>query len=194
MFRNPCKGWSIPILTVEKKKHMRARLRAIRAELALSIRAGYGRRVADLLQELDAFERAGTIALYRAIDGEVDPQFIAKRAECLGMRVCYPKVTRDNPLAFFTATQWTKGDFGYEPVGDPVGIDQIDLMLVPGIAFSDAGDRLGFGGGYYDRTLRAFSGISVGLAYPFQLHETLITDAWDVPVDRILVDRAYPMG
>ena len=172
---------------------MRVRLRAIRAELALSTRVGYGRHIANLLEESDAFERAGTIAVYRAFDGEVDPQFIAKKAECRGMRVCYPKVTRDKPLDFYTATHWTKGPFGYEPVGDPVGIDHIDLLFVPGIAFSDAGDRLGFGGGYYDRTLRAFSGISVGLAYPFQMHETLNVEAWDVPVDRMLVDRAYPM-
>ena len=60
-------------------------------------------------------------------------------------------------------------------------------MLVPGLAFCLDGQRLGFGGGYYDRTLRDYSGISIGLAYPFQISETPIaTDPWDVGVTQVV--------
>jgi 5-formyltetrahydrofolate cyclo-ligase len=179
------------ILTVEKKKHLRVRMRALRAELSLSVRADYSRHLSTLILESSEFEQAGTIALYRALDGEVDPKDIALASNTMGKRVCYPKVTHCEPLAFMTAQRWEKGSYGYEPVGDTVNISEIDLMLVPGVAFTSTGDRLGFGGGHYDRTLSVFSGISIGLSYPFQICETMNTDPWDVRVDRVMVSQAF---
>jgi len=167
-------------------------MRALRAELSLSVRADYGQHVSTLILASSEYEQADTIAIYRVLDGEVDPKDIAMASIATGKRVCYPKVTLHEPLAFMTAENWTRGSYGYEPVGDTVNISDIDLMLVPGIAFTSRGDRLGFGGGHYDRTLSVFSGVSFGLAYPFQICETMNTDPWDVRVDRVAVYPAFP--
>lgn len=169
-------------------------MRASRVELSLSVRAGYSRHISTLITESREFDKARTIALYRALDGEVDPRDIAEASAVAGKRVCYPRVTPNQPLAFLTAHRWIKGAFGYEPEGEHISIDQIDLMLVPGVAFSSSGDRLGFGGGHYDRTLSVYSGVSIGLSYPFQICETMITDSWDIRVDRVSVAHGYPMS
>lgn len=69
---------------------------------------------------------------------------------------------------------------------------EIELVIVPGIVFDPSGYRVGFGKGFYDRFLKTFTGISVGVAYDFQVMDQVPRDDWDVPVDWLFTDkRAY---
>ena len=75
-----------------------------------------------------------------------------------------------------------------EPVADgPVGDDPTALVLMPGLAFTKKGDRMGYGGGYYDKFLaREPEHPTVALCYQFQMVEELPTQDHDIPVDLVL--------
>ncbi|MGB0646880.1 MAG: 5-formyltetrahydrofolate cyclo-ligase [Bradymonadia bacterium] len=187
MFRIPNEGWSIPIQTEETKVQLRARMRARRAQLSETIRVEYATRIAHYIKATMSFKQARTVAMYRAIHGEVDTSELIETAKKQGKTVCFPIARPNAPLVFSTAVRWSKGRFGFQPHGHEVALKEIDLMLVPGLAFCLNGQRLGFGGGHYDRTLRIYSGTSIGLAYPFQICETSIaTDPWDIRVNRVV--------
>lgn len=71
--------------------------------------------------------------------------------------------------------------------------DAIEIMFIPGIAFSHKGYRLGFGAGYYDRYLVDYPNIKVGVCYDFQFVEELPTDLYDIPVDVIITETPRPL-
>ncbi len=83
------------------------------------------------------------------------------------------------------------GAYGiYEPKECiPVAINEIDAALIPGIAFSKNGGRLGFGKGYYDRFLSDFRGLKIGICYDFQVTDTLPTEIHDVKMDLIITEK-----
>ena len=81
------------------------------------------------------------------------------------------------------------GPFGiWEPIqsAPPVAIDEIDLIVVPGVAFDRSGGRIGQGGGFYDRLLQHYQGVSVGLAFSCQMYDQLPMNEWDRSVDIVL--------
>ena len=161
-------------------------MRTLRNELSSHERSLLSQVAIQRLRSLDVFKTARTIASYRAIDGEIDPKAIRDGCRERGKRICYPRVTDSKQMEFSEAASWQPYRFGYAPVGKEVTLDEIDLMLVPGVAFTLCGQRLGFGGGFYDRVLANFDGFSVGLAYPFQICSELHTEAWDMNVDYVI--------
>ena len=75
-----------------------------------------------------------------------------------------------------------------EPIGDePVAEDETALVLMPGVAFTKDGSRIGYGGGYYDKFLAKEPGHpTVALCYDFQIVEELPLEEFDIPVDLVL--------
>ena len=105
---------------------------------------------------------------------------------------CYPK---SRELKFFELTHFGQLEKTYYDLYEPkpaetamIPLQHIDLMIVPGIAFTKTGYRLGFGGGYYDRLLTKFTGITVSLAFQEHIVEELPSESFDLPVGQILTD------
>lgn len=149
-------------------------------------------QIVQSLKNLTAFQCAKSVALYKAIDGEVD--LTGLFAVCMDQdkRVCIPVF---NPaleiydMAEITAnTQYKTGNHGIqEPENpSPVSVGKIDLIVVPGVAFDATGARLGRGGGYYDRLLDGFSGFSAAVAFDFQVYPQIPADSHDIPVDYVV--------
>jgi 5-formyltetrahydrofolate cyclo-ligase len=79
-----------------------------------------------------------------------------------------------------------------EPVTDPCcNVEEIDLIIVPGVAFDETGGRIGYGGGYYDRLLPRVKGLRpiVALAYEEQIYDDLPRAEHDIEMDIVLTDR-----
>lgn len=146
---------------------------------------------------------ASLIALYRVLepnrDGEVDPQMLLGRPELADSTFAFPRVLdRFDRLMDFAvpvhATDWVRGVYGmaeprYElPAVNPA---EVDYFIVPGVVFGVRGERIGRGGGYYDRALAAGKGaLRIGFAYDFQLiEEEIAQEPWDAPMDVIVTDR-----
>lgn len=125
---------------------------------------------------------------------EIDTHRIIQRGLEEGKRMLVPYSGKHRVMSFheyLPDTAMARSKFGImEPVDkhNPVPPEEIDLLLVPGLAFSEAGYRIGFGGGYYDRYLAAYNGRTLSLLFPFQLFKepNWEIEAFDVPVQKLL--------
>lgn len=138
------------------------------------------------------FQSAMVVATYFAFGSEVRTNLIIEQARKLGKMVALPSV-EGNRIAFYemsSGKHLVTGRFGMmEPL--PYGpVDAINLLVVPGIAFDRKGYRLGYGKGYYDRFLSGKRGIfSIGLAYNFQLLESLPHGKHDKKLDAVATEE-----
>lgn len=173
----------------------------IRAEIGARRKALDPRRVADAsasiigrFQTLEAFRTSETVALYKAIGGEVILEALFSECWTLGKRTCIPVFNPSLKIYEFAEitpdTPFKTGHYGIqEPIGvEPVSVEKINLMVVPGVAFDRKGNRLGRGGGYYDRLLAGFGGISAAVAFDFQLFPEIPREPHDRPVDFIVTE------
>jgi 5-formyltetrahydrofolate cyclo-ligase len=126
-------------------------------------------------------------------DNEVDTLALITETLKVGRRVAVPRSESDGTLTWKdlqTLDALTPGRFGIlEPAADSgpeVAPDSETVVLVPGLAFSSDGGRIGYGGGYFDRFLSQFNGISIGLAFDFQILDSLPQTPHDVPVSMVV--------
>ena len=139
------------------------------------------------------------IALYLSFDGEISTDKLIKILWAQGKQVYLPVLHPFNPnhllfLRYLPDTPMCQNKFGiWEPklnVQNVLPLDELDILFTPLVAFDKQGNRLGMGGGFYDRTLQHWQKspfIPVGLAHQCQQVEQLPTEAWDVPLHQILV-------
>ena len=139
------------------------------------------------------------IALYISFDGEISTEKLIKILWMQGKQVYLPVLHPFNPnhllfLRYLPEIPMLKNKFGiWEPklnVQNVLPLKELDILFTPLVAFDKQGNRLGMGGGFYDRTLqnwRNSSFIPVGLAHQCQQVEQLPTEVWDVPLHQILV-------
>ena len=139
------------------------------------------------------------IALYISFDGEISTDKLIKILWAQGKQVYLPVLHPFNPnhllfLRYLPDIPMLKNKFGiWEPklnVQNVLPLDKLDILFTPLVAFDKQGNRLGMGGGFYDRTLQHWQKspfIPVGLAHQCQQVEQLPTEAWDVPLHQILV-------
>ena len=141
-------------------------------------------------------ETLSCVAGYMSSHGEVDLSKVVDWLHENQVSVAVPYVC-DQEMRFalvlvdqkFVVGQW--GISIPDPI-DEVHLPDIELFLVPVVAFSSRGDRLGRGGGYYDRVLSGIEGASiVGIAYEFQLDDNIQASSRDVPLDAVVTDRGW---
>ncbi len=181
----------------ESKRALRAEMLAARLRIPLPEREAASRAVAEGVSSLPAFAAARTVALYPAMGAEVDTWEIAGRALAAGKRLAWPRI-QPGALALAFATclpgDLVPGPSGTRepPPGAPaVPLDEIDCLLVPGVAFDPRGYRLGRGRGHYDATLAALPrrATRIGLAFEAQLRAELPREAHDAPLDAVVTER-----
>ncbi|MEA3465256.1 MAG: 5-formyltetrahydrofolate cyclo-ligase [Thermodesulfobacteriota bacterium] len=178
-----------------QKKRIRQSQLLMRRRLTEEQRCEAGHRVQRRLLRHDLFATAQVIALYAPIRGEVETCQLLDAALIAGKRVVYPCVEGEQMVfvVVHSRQDLTLGSFGVlEPCGgDVVPAGEIDLVVVPGLAFDRCGARLGYGKGYYDRAFegRPSSCVLVGLGYAFQLGACLPCEAHDVSLDWLVTDQ-----
>lgn len=144
------------------------------------------------LEGLDIFRKAHCIAIYHALPDEVQTAaFIEKWAG--EKTILLPLVEGDDIYLFPYKGKHTLtcGVFGIqEPQRcDPFPEDQIDLMIIPGVAFDRKGNRIGRGKGYYDRLLSTLKAPRIGLCFSFQLMNDIPAEPFDISMNGIVTDQ-----
>ena len=139
------------------------------------------------------YQEAKIIASYLSFPHEFQTQELIEQALKDGKKVLIPKTYPKGCMNFvvYDPQQLVKTSFGLlEPQGDLEIVDasQIDLIHVPGLAFTTEGYRIGYGGGYYDRYLKHFSGHTLSTIYPCQIQD-FIPENHDIPVQEVLIDE-----
>jgi 5-formyltetrahydrofolate cyclo-ligase len=174
----------------QSKSQMRRDARLKRATLAR------GNFAAVLAAHADALSLApGTIlGGYHALADEADPALLLERLMGLGCHIAFPRVIgKDAPLEFHRLPDGEilrPGTFGIpEPLAHWPRVTP-SVLLVPLLAFDAQGHRLGYGGGYYDRTLAALRDVSsIGIAYAGQEVHTLPHETHDIRLDAVLTEK-----
>ena len=179
------------------KEALRKRLAALRRTLLPERRALHAASMSAQLAAHPAFASARVILAYAALRFEIDPQALIEQAWLRGKTVCLPRVVQEPhglALHVFSAGD-TLAESGFvvrEPLASApvVAPGDVDLVLVPGLAFDGRGERLGFGQGYYDRLLPTLTRATrIGLAYELSLLPEVPSAAHDVPVHYIATER-----
>ena len=148
-------------------------------------------KLVEMFLQTELYRDAKTIYGYLPYNQEVRTVPILEQALADGKRVAVPKVYGEE-MKFLYLTDLTQVETGYagipEPVADePVGDDPTALVLMPGMAFTKAGQRIGYGGGFYDKFLAAEPDHpTIALCYDFQMVDQLPTEEFDIPVDLVL--------
>ena len=151
------------------------------------------RALTDRLVHHPFYQEAKVIATYLSFPHEFQTQGLIDQALRDGKKVMIPKTYPKGRMEFvvYDPQQLVKTSFGLlEPQGNLEVVDasQIDLIHVPGLAFTTEGYRIGYGGGYYDRYLENFAGHSLSTIYPCQVQEFNSEDH-DIPVQEVLIDE-----
>lgn len=140
------------------------------------------------------WQKAESIGITASTEIEINTNPIIQKAKLEGKTIFMPKVISSTEMEFKIFDQMTnmkKSKFGImEPENGRVGnVNDIDLLIIPGLAFDvTTGDRLGFGGGYYDRVLKEYPGNTIALSDSISKFEKSIweVDDFDQKVKRII--------
>lgn len=184
------------------KNYWRNVQKKIRQNLPKHYQVWAAEQIMHQIVHLSAFKTAQTIALYHAVHGEINLQPVWSKAEQQRKICVFPCVVPENILQFLPASTksiFKNNRFGIpEPSSDKntmVPIAQIDIMLIPLVVFDIFGNRIGMGGGYYDRSLaQQRPRHLIGVAYDFQRTSLIIPDPWDIPLQAIVTPHRmyYP--
>ncbi len=184
---------------VTAKEQLRRSVRRVRDSIASDAAAEAAEAAARHLLALPPVAAARTVALYAAVRGELDPTPAGRALAARGVRLVYPRVLdSERRLTFhLVATapgraELHPGAFGIlEPLATAplVPLDAIDVFVVPGLAFDLSGARLGWGHGFYDRTLaQAPAAPRVGYCYACQILPHVPHERDDIPMHHLVTE------
>ena len=178
------------------KIELRSYYRALRNSFSTDFVKEASRLSCELLVKTDEFSKADTVLLYYPINNEISPLEIFEKAQNAGKTVGFPRCDAQNTsLTFCKVTDLNQLKIGHFGLPEPdescerIICNEKTLVLVPALLFSESGHRLGYGKGYYDRFLRDFEGVSIGLSYSKTLCASLQHEEHDVPLDMIITER-----
>ena len=153
--------------------------------------------IQDRLFTLAEFKKANYVMFYMATEEEVQTQKMILQAQKIGKQILVPVIFKGDKTIKVSLVENIDRDLSQGPYGimqpkpeciREVPIGKIDLVVVPGVAFDKHGNRLGRGGGYYDRFLAGLSPQvkRIGLAFDFQLLKELPVVSHDIPVTKVI--------
>ena len=184
------------------KEELRRTLRQVRDSISPASAADAARAAAGHLLALPPVASARTVALYAAARGELDTAPLCRELVARAVRLVYPRVQGAREALAFHEVALADGApidvrlsaFGIlEPLASApaVPLDAIDLFVVPGLAFDRTGTRLGWGLGFYDRTLaRHPDALRIGYCYACQIVPHVPREQADVPMHCLVTEAS----
>lgn len=180
------------------KKEIRADLLLKRKALSQQACRLKSREITKRFLTSPEFKSARTIHFYLAAPVEVQTEEMIRETLRMGKRVVVPVIEPAvnrlilSELVDFDPSRFQPGPYGIsEPRPEyrkKVDSTEVDLWVIPGVGFDAAGNRLGFGGGYYDRLLSGTSGAKIAVAFEIQVVDRLPIEKTDHPVDQIITE------
>ncbi len=146
--------------------------------------------IKNKILSLDIYKKSNVIALYSSMKSEVDTKELISESLELGKRVLLPRIINKNKMIFIEInkdTNYEKNNFG---MLEPIGIEEknIDLMIIPGVAFDKDNNRLGYGRGYYDKYLKDKNIYKIGICFKEQIVDNIDIEEHDIKMNLIITD------
>lgn len=179
------------------KNLIRQQMKETVSKLSKPLYEDYSYKIARNLFEEEVWKQAKVVGITISRPPEVDTYQIIRKAWELGKQIvapkCYPK---ERKLAFRTLTEFSQLESVYYGLLEPIEEqteellpENINLLIVPGLAYTREGYRLGFGGGYYDRYLSDFRGDTISLCFQSQVISQFSIEEHDIPVSKIITNN-----
>ena len=178
------------------KLELRRELKARRDSLAKN---GYsseaGTSIANRISALDVFSDADTVLMFYPIGSELSILPLFDIAKSLGKKIAFPCSCANGILIFRYVNELCELTARTYNIPEPESFAAKvlyfarSICITPALAFDTEGYRIGYGGGYYDRFLANYEGISVGVAYDDLITNDVPRDKFDLPVDIIITER-----
>jgi 5-formyltetrahydrofolate cyclo-ligase len=185
-----------------RMKRLRNNGKAERRSMSPSERSRASRRISDRFLNSRYFLASDAIGCYVSTWDEVDTSAIIERAWRAKKRIFLPVTSAHGKMTFHETlpeTELTRNHFGlWQPVaGKAIDVNNLDVVVTPLVSFDSQGNRIGMGGGYFDRTF-AFLGNRqywhrpklIGVAFECQRAEKISPNPWDIPVFRVFTEAA----
>lgn len=173
------------------KKQIRQAVKLLKRELTPAERQSLSQRICTAIESLPGFDRVTRLMLYHPLPDEVDTRpLLDKWGE--SKQLYLPVVEGDDIVAApYRAGAVKQGAFGiWEPrTSATVDPTQLEWIVVPGVAFDRAMNRLGRGKGYYDRLLRQTPARKIGICYGLQLVDEIPAEPHDIKMDLIVTEN-----
>ncbi len=188
--------WQTDMQTNELKQELRKKLRARRNAIPAEQARTWSAAIVERIAASTAFQNADLLLLYAPIGSELDLLPLIPLAKARGIEVAFPVSHPDTCTLTFRILE-----DGAALVNGAYGIAEPDvnareaiptertLCILPGLAFTPSGARIGYGKGYYDRFLQTFAGITAGAVYEKMLCKELPTEPHDLPVSLLFTER-----
>ena len=186
------------------RDELRQRLREARRALIPEARRAAAIAAVDILAATTQYRDAKRIAVYIAMDSELDPEPLVQRARAAGKDIYLPVLPTTEAaslgfLPYAADTPLKPNRFRIlEPVaGEPCAPADLDLVLTPLVGFDPVGNRLGMGAGFYDKTFAFLKRVQrarpalIGYAYECQKMPELTPEAWDVPLAGVVTEQQF---
>jgi len=154
-------------------------------------------QIAFSLYAQKEWAEAKTIGITLSMENEVNTYPIIEKAWEEGKKVVVPKCNKEaRTMSFRKISNFDQLETVYMNLREPipalteeVNADEIDLQIVPGVAYTERGERIGYGGGYYDRYLMHYKGKTLSLAYSFQMVDHIPIEPFDKNVEKIITEK-----
>ncbi|WP_038056023.1 5-formyltetrahydrofolate cyclo-ligase [Thermodesulfobacterium hydrogeniphilum] len=183
------------------KKEIRKLIYALRKKHSLELLNKWSKEICRKIAELSVYKKSTYIAFYFAKAGEVDLKILIGRAFLEGKKIFLPKThLQERILTFhqiFSFSDLIPGSFNIlePPYQNPeIDIKKLELIFVPGVAFDMKKGRIGYGGGFYDKVLAKTKAFKIGVAFSFQIFDTLPLEPHDQKLDLIITEKEIING
>ncbi|MBI2784958.1 MAG: 5-formyltetrahydrofolate cyclo-ligase [Legionella longbeachae] len=186
-------------MTDPTKKILRDTMKQKRSKLSVSYNTAASIQICSRIRSLEQYKNAKNIAFYAAANKEIDLASLWHHASS-HEKICYFPVLKEDDLTLFFLpatpnTLFKKNRYG---IAEPdisldlaIPIENLDLVLIPLVAFDVRCNRLGMGAGYYDRTFKNKGKCSLfGVGYQFQRVDYIDLEPWDVQLNAVITQRA----
>lgn len=193
------------VIRVKVKAELRKRMRGVRKTTPIEAIGERSAKIVAALEAHEAIRTAKSVALFWPIVArhEVDLRALDNTLRGNGIRVAYPTINAENDIMSFRfvdeVAKLEEQGYGFaEPPADAPHATDLDVIIVPALAVDPTGHRIGYGAGYYDRTLPRFAppAVTLAVAFDWQLVAEVPATEGDVRVDWIVTDarvmRAEP--
>lgn len=179
---------------LEWRKHQRKQLIVARETLSAALHQQWSDTISDLLKQGFPKLQKMNIGIYWPFRGEYDPRPIAQYLRQHGATLALPEVvSKDKPLCF---REWRPGmPLKNGAYGIPVPIEakaiRVDALIIPVVGFDQHGYRLGYGSGYFDRTLATYQPqpLTIGIAFEMQRLENVYAQPHDIALHYIVTEK-----
>jgi len=178
----------------KEKSNLRKEFLKIRLSFDKEKLEKFSKIICEKIKAFSGFKKAEKILFYYPIKNEVNILSLLE-ISLKNKRIFLPRIYKNNQLKIHQVKSIKELEIGKykipEPLADSpiIDISKIDLILIPGIVFSKKLDRIGYGGGYYDRLLKNTKSKKIALAYNFQILDNILGENHDQKVDMIITEK-----